>query len=103
MLRVLIACAYTDTVGDSSERADTLALLHDGDLLRLVLPNQRDPRHRGHGIRRLPGRGPQTGGGTQTAKTSTLLFTIVLVSMNILRILTKKAIQLHIRVAENFI
>ena len=60
----------TDTVGDPSEWAGALALLHDGDLLRLVLPNQCDPRHRGHGVRRLPGRGPQTVGGTQTAETS---------------------------------
>ena len=67
----------TDSVGHPSERAGAFALLHDGDLLRLVLPNQRDPRHRRHGLRRLPGRGPQTGGGTQTTETSTWFYPFV--------------------------
>lgn len=39
--------------GAPSKWAGALALLHDGDILWIILPYQRDSGHRGHGLRGL--------------------------------------------------
>jgi len=48
-------------VDDQDERSISSHLLRAGDLLRFVLPRQRDPGHRRHGVRRLPQTGSARG------------------------------------------